>query len=75
MALINGITMGAGVGLSIHGNYRVATEKTVFAMPEAAIGLIPDVGATYFLPRLKGKLGLYLGLTGERLKGKEIYSD
>lgn len=69
IALINGITMGGGVGLSIHGKYRVATEKTLFAMPETAIGLFPDVGATYFLPRLKGKLGLYLGLTGYRLKG------
>ncbi|XP_076229209.1 3-hydroxyisobutyryl-CoA hydrolase, mitochondrial-like isoform X1 [Nomia melanderi] len=68
VALINGITMGGGVGLSVHGKYRVATEKTLFAMPETAIGLIPDVGGTYFLPRLKGKLGLYLGLTGERLK-------
>lgn len=62
--------MGGGVGLSVHGKYRVATEKTLFAMPETAIGLFPDVGGTYFLPRLKGKLGLYLGLTGHRLKGK-----
>jgi len=69
VALINGITMGGGVGLSVHGKYRIATEKTLFAMPETAIGLFPDVGGSYFLPRLKGNLGLYLGLTGHRLKG------
>lgn len=61
--------MGGGVGLSVHGKYRIATEKTLFAMPETAIGLFPDVGATYFLSRLKGRLGTYLGLTGHRLKG------
>lgn len=69
IAIINGITMGGGAGLSIHGKYRIATEKTLFAMPETTIGLFPDVGATYFLSRLKGKLGIYLGLTGHRLKG------
>ena len=69
IALINGITMGGGVGLSIHGKYRIATENTLFAMPETGIGLFPDVGGTHFLPKLKGKLGLYLGLTGYRLKG------
>lgn len=72
IALINGITMGGGVGLSVHGKYRIATEKTLFAMPETAIGLFPDVGGSYFLPRLKGKLGLYLGLTGHRLKGIDV---
>ena len=70
IALIDGITMGGGVGLSVHGYYRVSTEKTLFAMPETAIGFVPEVGGTYFLPRLKGKLGLFLGLTGYRLKGK-----
>lgn len=69
VALINGITMGGGVGLSVHGKYRVATEKTMFAMPETLIGLFPDVGGGYFLPRLAGQLGMYLGLTGDRLKG------
>ncbi|CAG7836885.1 unnamed protein product [Allacma fusca] len=69
IALIDGITMGGGVGLSVHGQYRVATEKTVFAMPETAIGLFPDVGGSYFLPRLGGRLGLFLALTGYRLKG------
>lgn len=69
VALIDGVTMGGGVGISIHGKYRIATERTLFAMPETAIGLFPDVGGSYFLPRLQGKLGLYLGLTGFRLKG------
>lgn len=69
IALIDGITMGGGVGLSVHGYYRVSTDKTLFAMPETAIGFVPDVGGTYFLPRLKGKLGLFLALTGYRLKG------
>ncbi|XP_012221312.1 3-hydroxyisobutyryl-CoA hydrolase, mitochondrial isoform X1 [Linepithema humile] len=72
IALMNGITMGGGVGLSVHGKYRIATEKTLFAMPETAIGLFPDVGGSYFLPRLKGKLGLFLGLTGHRLKGIDV---
>jgi 3-hydroxyisobutyryl-CoA hydrolase len=61
--------MGGGVGLSVHGKYRIASDKTLFAMPETAIGLFPDVGGSYFLSRLKGKLGLFLGLTGYRLKG------
>ena len=72
VALLDGITMGGGVGVSIHGTHRIITEKTMFAMPESAIGLIPDVGGSYFLPRLPGALGLYLGLTGARLKGADI---
>ncbi|KAL7080658.1 hypothetical protein ACQ4LE_000188 [Meloidogyne hapla] len=64
IALINGITMGGGCGLSINGPFRVATERTVLAMPETALGLFPDVGATHFLPRLPGQLGMFLGLTG-----------
>jgi len=73
VALIHGITMGGGVGLSVHGRYRVATEKTLFAMPETAIGLFPDVGGGYFLPRLQGKLGLFLALTGNRLKARDLF--
>ncbi|KAJ7416193.1 3-hydroxyisobutyryl-CoA hydrolase, mitochondrial [Willisornis vidua] len=72
VALIDGITMGGGVGVSVHGHFRVATEKTLFAMPETAIGLFPDVGGGYFLPRLKGKIGYYLALTGCRLKGRDV---
>ncbi|NOT41443.1 MAG: enoyl-CoA hydratase/isomerase family protein [Alphaproteobacteria bacterium] len=67
IALINGIVMGGGVGVSVHGRQRVCGEGTVFAMPETGIGLFPDVGGTHFLPRLPGELGMYLGLTGTRL--------
>uniref|UniRef100_A0A9L0QZB4 3-hydroxyisobutyryl-CoA hydrolase n=1 Tax=Equus caballus TaxID=9796 RepID=A0A9L0QZB4_HORSE len=74
VALIHGITMGGGVGVSVHGQFRVATEKSLFAMPETAIGLFPDVGGGYFLPRLQGKLGYFLGLTGFRLKGRDVYT-
>ncbi|KAM5155700.1 3-hydroxyisobutyryl-CoA hydrolase, mitochondrial isoform 1-T1 [Callospermophilus lateralis] len=73
VALIDGITMGGGVGISVHGQFRVATEKSVFSMPETAIGLFPDVGGGYFLPRLQGKLGYFLALTGFRLKGRDVY--
>lgn len=72
IAFIDGIVMGGGVGLSIHGKYRVATEKTLFAMPETQIGLFPDVGGSYFLPRLSGRLGYFLALTGHRLKGVDV---
>lgn len=72
VALIDGITMGGGVGLSVHGQFRVATERTVFAMPETAIGFFPDVGGSHFLSRLPGKLGLYLALTGFRLTGHDV---
>lgn len=71
IALMDGITMGGGVGVSVNGKYRVATERTMFAMPETGIGLIPDVGGSFFLPRLAGKAGVYLGLTGERLRGPD----
>ncbi|EFN58909.1 hypothetical protein CHLNCDRAFT_140853 [Chlorella variabilis] len=72
VAMIDGITMGGGVGVSVHGTFRVATERTVFSMPECAIGLYPDVGGSYFLPRLRGGLGMYLALTGARLQGVDV---
>ena len=71
VGIMDGIVMGGGVGVSIHGSMRIATERAVFAMPETGIGLFPDVGATHFLPRLPGKMGMWLGLTGSRLKGVE----
>jgi len=72
LALMDGITMGGGVGLSVHGSHRVATERTLFAMPETGIGLFPDVGGGWFLPRLRGELGTWLALTGARLKGADV---
>jgi enoyl-CoA hydratase len=71
IALIDGICMGGGIGVSVHAPYRVATERAAFAMPETAIGFFPDIGATYFLPRLPGELGTYLGLTGARMQGAD----
>jgi enoyl-CoA hydratase len=68
VALIDGIVMGGGVGLSVHGSHRVAGDKFLFAMPEVGIGFFPDVGATWFLARLQGELGTYCALTGDRLK-------
>lgn len=67
IALVDGISMGGGVGVSIHGTYRIATERTLFAMPETGIGLIPDIGGTFALPRFPGEYGTWLGLTGARL--------
>jgi len=72
IAILNGITMGGGVGLSVHAPIRIATENTLFAMPETGIGLFPDVGGSFFLPRLDGELGMFLALTGHRLKGKDL---
>ena len=71
IALIDGIVMGGGVGVSIHGSHRVAGEKFQFAMPEVGIGFFPDVGGTWMLPRLKGKIGTFCALTGERLKAAD----
>jgi len=68
VALIHGIVMGGGVGVSVHGRYRVADNTAVFAMPETGIGFFPDVGGSYFLPRCPGETGMYLALTGTRLK-------
>ncbi len=69
IAFMDGITMGGGVGLSVHAPFRIATERTVFAMPETSIGFFPEVGASFFLPRLDGQIGKYLALTSERLRG------
>ena len=66
VALIDGIAMGGGVGVSVHGSHRVAGDGFSFAMPEVGIGFFPDVGATWFLPRMPGELGTYCALTGER---------
>jgi enoyl-CoA hydratase len=71
ISLIDGITMGGGVGISVHGPYRVAGDRTVFAMPETGIGFHPDVGGAYFLPRLPGEIGMWMGLTGARLKAAD----
>lgn len=68
VALIDGIVMGGGVGVSLHGSHRVAGERYVFAMPEVGIGFFPDVGATYALPRLTGRMGTYIALTGDRIR-------
>ena len=66
IALLDGITMGGGVGLSVHGAFRVASERILVAMPETGIGLFPDVGGGWFLPRCPGEIGTYLALTGHR---------
>ncbi len=67
VALIDGIVMGGGVGVSFHGSHRVMTENAQFAMPEVGIGFFPDVGGSHLLPALGG-FGMYLGLTGERIR-------
>src|SRR5271169_5150751 len=71
IAVIDGITMGGGAGISVNGAYRIATERTLFAMPETGIGLFPDVGATRFLNLCPGQIGRYLGLTGARLSAAD----
>ena len=64
ISLMDGIVMGGGAGISMHGSHRIVTENTKFAMPEVGIGLIPDVGGSYILPRMKNNFGMFLGLTG-----------
>ena len=71
VAVMDGITMGGGVGIGLPCRYRVATENTRFAMPETGIGLFPDVGGGWYLPRLPGQVGKFLALTGARLDGAE----
>lgn len=68
ISLINGIVMGGGVGISMHGQYVVGGERIMFAMPEVGIGFFPDVGGSHILPRMKGASGTYCAMTGERLK-------
>ncbi|MFA6153055.1 enoyl-CoA hydratase/isomerase family protein [Mesorhizobium sp.] len=68
VALIDGIVMGGGVGISFHGSHRVMTENAQFAMPEVGIGFFPDVGASHLLPDLGGSFGMYLALTGNRIR-------
>lgn len=74
ISLWNGIVMGGGIGFSVYGSHRIATERTLFAMPEVEIGLFPDAGASHFFNRLPGKLGLYMALTGTRLMGKDVFA-
>jgi len=71
ISLIDGVCMGGGIGVSVHGAYRVVSEHALLAMPETAIALFPDVGMSYVLPRLPGAIGNWLALTGARLKGAE----
>ncbi len=74
VAFMDGITMGGGVGISMPAKFRVATENTRFAMPETGIGLFPDVGGGWYLPRLEGRVGQFLALTGARLDGAECHA-
>ncbi|KAL9245257.1 hypothetical protein vseg_018931 [Gypsophila vaccaria] len=74
VALLNGVTMGGGGGVSIPGTFRVATDKTVFATPETLIGFHPDAGASFYLSHLPGHIGEYLALTGQTLSGAEMLS-
>ena len=69
ISVIDGVCMGGGIGVSVHGSHRIVTEHAMLAMPETAIALFPDVGTSFALPRLPGHLGLWLALTGARLTG------
>ncbi len=71
VAVMDGIVMGGGIGLSAHGRHRIVTERSQLAMPETTIGLIPDVGGTFLLSRAQGRLGVYLGLLGTRMSGAD----
>jgi enoyl-CoA hydratase len=72
VSVLDGIVMGGGVGIGLPARHRIATERTVFAMPEATIGLFPDVGGGWYLSRLPGRLGQYLALTAARLDGADM---
>lgn len=71
VVVMDGVTMGGGVGLAMPAQYRIATERTTFAMPETGIGLFPDVGGGWFLPRMPGHIGVWLALTGARIKAAD----
>ena len=73
IAIMDGITMGGGVGISLPCDFRVATENTRLAMPETGIGLFPDVGGGWYLSRLPGRVGQFMALTGARLDGAECH--
>lgn len=73
IAFMDGITMGGGVGLSVHAPFRISTERTIFAMPETTIGFFPDVGGSFFLPKMNGAIGTYLALTSDRLMGVNAF--
>jgi enoyl-CoA hydratase len=72
VALIDGIVMGGGVGISFHGSHRIISENALFAMPEVNIGFFPDVGGSHLLPKLTGFFGRYLALTGDRIRAGDI---
>jgi len=72
VGVVDGVCLGGGAGLVMHGTHMLATERAAFGMPECGIGLVPDVGASWMLPRLAGSLGMYLALTGDRLLGAEV---
>lgn len=74
IALMDGITMGGGVGISLHGSHPVASERFAFAMPETSIGFFPDIGSSHLLSQCKGALGIYLGLCGTRLNAQDALS-
>ena len=71
VALVHGVCMGGGVGVSAHAPYRVVSETLKFAMPETGIGFFCDVGGSFFLPRMPGACGMYVGLTGARLNHED----
>jgi len=73
IALMDGVTMGGGVGVSLHGSHPVASERFVFAMPETGIGFFPDIGASYLLSRCPDHFGTYLGLTGNRISAADAH--
>lgn len=74
IALLDGLTMGGGVGVSIHGSHRVVSERFIFSMPETGIGFYPDVGGTYILSRLPFQMGIYLGLTGAKISAGDAFA-